>query len=77
MLRVFILILGILSCSVGLMFWILYLNLLTLGYSFLNLVHFIISRGECMLFFLGILLIVVSWKGADICELLLRYRTKF
>ena len=77
MLRVFILILGILSCSIGLMFWILYLNLLTLGYSFLNLVHFIISRGESILFFFGILLIFISWKGANVCELLLRSHTKF
>ena len=77
MLRIIFLILGILCSSVGLMFFILYLNLLTLGYSFSNLVHFIISRGECLLFFFGIFIIIISWKGAVICELLLRSRTKF
>lgn len=77
MLRIILLILGILCSSVGLMFFILYLNLLTLEYSFSNFVHFIISRGECLLFFFGIFIIIISWKGAVICELLLRSRTKF
>jgi len=69
--------LGMFFCSLGLMFWVLYLNLLTMGYTFWNLVHFIISRGECLLFFGGILLMILSWKGRKIRELLLRHCTKF
>lgn len=68
---------GIFCCSIGLMFCILYLNLLTLGYSFLQLVHFIIRRGECLLFLLGLFLLILVWKGHDIYELLLRSHTKF
>lgn len=77
MFSILLFVLGILFCSWGLMFFILYLNLLTLGYSFWNLVHFIISRGECMLFFVGILFLILSWKGNDWLELLLRHRSKF
>ncbi len=77
MLRVFLYFLGVLCVSVGMMFCILYLNLLTLGYSFGNLVHFIIRRGECLIFFLGLLLLLISWKGPDFCELLLRSHSKF
>jgi len=75
--RLLFYILGILFTSIGLSFCILYLNLLTLGYSFFNLVHFIIRRGECNLFILGILMMFLAWKGKKIHELLLRCFTKF
>lgn len=68
---------GIFCCSIGLMFCFLYLNLLSLGYSFLQLVHFIIRRGECLLFLFGFFLLILVWKGHDIYELLLRPHTKF
>ena len=77
MLRVLYFGLGIFFSSIGLMFCILYLNLLTLGYSFLNLVYFIIRRGECLLLLLGILFIIGSLEGRKIYELLLRRRSKF
>lgn len=63
--------------SLGLSFCILYLNLLTMGYSFLDFVHFIISRWECNLFIVGILFMLMSWKGKQIYELLLRRSIKF
>ncbi len=75
--RIFLFFLGMFFCSVGLAFGILYLNLMTMGYSFWNMVHFIISRFECQLFFFGILLMILSWKGRYFCELLLRCRVKF
>lgn len=77
MIRVLFFVLGILFASLGMMFCILYLNLLTMGYSFLNLVYFIIRRGECLLFFFGIFLLILSWKGHDLYELLLRCTSKF
>ena len=49
-------------CSVGLFFIILYLNLFTIGYTFLEYVYFIIRRVECNCFLLGILLLLVSIK---------------
>ncbi len=75
MIGVIFFILGILFCSLGLMFCILYLNLFTLGYTFSNLVHFIIRRGECWLFFIGIIFLILSLKGKRIYELLLRYHS--
>ena len=77
MLRIMIFILGILACSIGLSFTILYLNLLTMGYSFFQYVHFIISTVECNCLLLGILLIYLSFKRWEINELLLRCFNKF
>jgi len=73
--RLLFYILGILFTSIGLSFCILYLNLLTLGYSFFNLVHFIIRRGECILFLIGLFFLLFAWKGQDFSELLLRRRS--
>ena len=42
------------------MFIIMYLNLINMGYSFFDFFYFIIKRIECLMFFLGIILIVVS-----------------
>lgn len=77
MIRVLFFLFGIFFTSFGLMFCILYLNLLTMGYSFLNLVHFIIRRGECLLFFVGLFFLFLAWKGHDFYELLLRRHIKF
>jgi len=60
LLRFFIFFLGIVLCSLGATFTIIYLNLLNMGYSFLSFVNFIIRRIECLLFFLGVLLIFLS-----------------
>lgn len=48
-----------------------------MGYSFSAFVHFIISRVECNLFFVGIVMMLFSWKGKKIYELLLRRFIKF
>lgn len=39
---------------------IIYLNLLTMGYNFLEYVHFIIRRVECLNLFTGLVLIILS-----------------
>lgn len=77
MFRIFNFFLGMILCSLGLSFSILYLNLMTMGYSFSSFVHFIISRVECNLFFVGIVMMLFSWKGKKIYELLLRRFIKF
>ena len=69
--------LGIILSSVGLMFIILYLNLLTMGYSFLEYVHFISTRIECLLLIFGLLLLFFSLKGWIKNVLLLRRTSKF
>ena len=77
MIRIFIFGLGIFLCSLGLMFDVLYINLITMGYSFLDYVKFIISRSECYLLLLGIILIIFSLEGKKIREKLLRCCRKF
>lgn len=76
MVRLFLFVLGIVLTSIGTFFCILYLNLLTFGYSFGKYLHFIIRRSECLLFFLGIFLILLSLGRRIKDELLLRYRRK-
>ncbi len=58
--RIMVFILGIILCSLGLSFIIIYLNLLNMGYNFREYVHFIISKWECLVIFLGMLLIFLS-----------------
>lgn len=70
-------ILGILVSSTGLFFIFLYTNLMTMGYSFIEFVHFISKRFECMLFVLGIVLIVLSIERWRDNVLLLRRFIKF
>lgn len=73
----FIYILGIIFTSIGFFYIILYLNLFTMGYSFLNYVNFIIRRFECLLFIIGVLIIIYCLEREKIHEFLLRCVTKF
>lgn len=68
---------GIFFSSVGLMFILLYTNLLTLGYNFWNFVQFISTRLECLLFVFGIILIYISLERRRSNVLLLRRFTEF
>lgn len=54
------LLIGIILSSIGLFFFILYLNLLVMGYSFFLFGNFIIRRVECYFLIIGIILIYVS-----------------
>ena len=62
-LRILTYIIGIILISIGLTFMLLYTNLFTMGYTFLEYFLFIIKRVECLIIFLGILLIIHSLKG--------------
>lgn len=76
MISILLILLGICLMSVGMFFLILYLNLFTLGYSFLDFVKFIIIRFESLCFFIGLgLIIIVLWRE-NIRELLLRHFNK-
>ncbi len=70
-------ILGIFLCSMSLAYIILYLNLLSMGYSFLEYGKFIIRRIECNSFLLGIFCIYLSVKRWEKNELFLRFVNKF
>lgn len=45
---------------IGLSYIIIYLNLLSIGYNFLEYVNFIIRRIECLNLLFGILLMIIS-----------------
>ena len=63
---------GVLLCCTGLLFIMLYLNLLTMGYSFLQYVNFIIRRFECACLVIGVILIFLSFERWKTNELFLR-----
>ena len=60
MFNLLLFIIGFIFMVFGLFFIILYLNLLVIGYSFLEFVYFIIRSIYCDLFFVGIILIIIS-----------------
>ena len=75
--KIVLFLLGIGFCSSGLLFLILYLNLLAMGYSFLEYVQFISSRFECYFIFIGSFCIAISLEGSKIHEKILRHCRKF
>ena len=56
--------LGILLTVVGAFFIIINLNLLTIGYSFLKFLVFIISHFESLCFFIGLFLLIATYEIA-------------
>ena len=56
----FIFLFGFGLSVISLSFIIIYLNLLTIGYNFLDYVHFIIRRIECINLVTGIILIILT-----------------
>ena len=76
MFRILLYILGIILTSIGLFFIIIYLNLLTIGYSFPEFVKFISRRVEVWLFLVGIICIALSLERWIKNELLLRHNSK-
>ena len=58
--RIIIFLLGILFTVIGFISLILYLNLLSFGYSFLEYVNFIIRKFECISLFIGLIIIWIS-----------------
>lgn len=68
---------GTFLSSIGLMFILLYTNLLTMGYSFWNFVKFISKRFECLLFLFGIIILLLSLERSIKNVLLLRRSSKF
>jgi len=55
-----ILLLEIIMTSIGLTFIIIYLNLLVMGYTFVEFLKYIFSRFECISFFVGYILIIIT-----------------
>ncbi len=60
MIRVFFFLLGVGLMVIGCSFIILYLNLTTMGYNFLEYVNFIIRRVECYFSIIGFIIMILS-----------------
>ena len=58
--RVFFFLLGFGLMVIGCSFIILYLNLTTMGYNFLEYVNFIIRRVECYFSIIGFIIMILS-----------------
>ena len=59
-LRFFLFLLGFGLTTIGFVYIICYLNLLTIGYNFIDFVNFIIRRIECLNALFGIIIIYLS-----------------
>lgn len=60
LIRVFLFLLGFGLTTIGCVYIISYLNLLSIGYNFLEYVNFIIRRIECINAVIGIALMTIS-----------------
>ena len=60
MFKIFLFLLGFGLTIIGIIYIILYLNLLTIGYNFNEYVNFIIRRIECWYSVLGIVIMLIS-----------------
>ncbi len=60
MLRIITFLVGFGLAIIGFIYIIAYLNYLTVGYSFIDYLWFIINKPECLLAILGIILIMIS-----------------
>lgn len=58
--RIFLFLIGFGLTTIGCVYIICYINLLTLGYNFLEYVNFIIRRIECLNAFFGIIIMTIS-----------------
>lgn len=58
--RIIFFITGIIFISLSISFIIIYINLLNMGYTFLEYVNFIIRRMEVIVFVPGVFLVIVS-----------------
>lgn len=67
MYRLFFFLLGFGLMVIGFTYIITYLNLLSMGYTFLDYINFIIRRVECLFSIIGFLLISITifMKGRD------------
>lgn len=57
-----IFIIGFILSSLSLTFLLLYINVLNIGYSFLDFINFILRKWELYLFFIGIILMAISLR---------------
>ena len=59
-LKLFLFLIGFGLTTIGSVYIICYLNLLSIGYNFFEYVNFIIRRVECLNAFIGIIIMIIS-----------------
>ncbi len=57
--RLLLYLVSILLMTYGLAFMIIYINLFAFGYSFINYLEFIFTSFDCLLFFVGLLIMLI------------------
>ena len=62
MITILMYITGLLLSIIGLFFIFININLLLIGYSFWQYIQFILTNIECLLFFIGILLLITIYE---------------
>lgn len=67
--RLFLFLVGFGLTIIGSVYIISYLNLLTIGYNFLEYVNFIIRRFECIISLFGLIIMGIIIKGGKTYEL--------
>ena len=75
--KILYLILGIITISISFFLIIIYLNLFTIGYTFIEFVYFIIRSGIMWLLILGVFFLYKGIGRIIKNELLLRHQNKF
>ena len=60
--KVIMFIIGVILCSYSVFFIIVYLNLLKMGYTFIDYLKLIVCSFECNIIILGIILICLSLR---------------
>lgn len=60
MTRILFFIIGLFLMTIGNVFILLYLNLLTLGYNFIFYVNFITRRFECYYLLIGLIIVLLT-----------------
>lgn len=63
---IFFYLIGLLLTVTGLFFMLINLNLLTIGYTFSEYAKFIISKAECIVFFIGIIILIIVYERGKI-----------
>lgn len=58
--RVFLFLFGFILMSIGFMYMIIYLNLLSFGYSFSEYLIYIFTQVECLLVIVGFIIVLFS-----------------
>ena len=75
--KIFLFLIGFGLTTIGLMYIICYLNLLNLGYNFIEYVNFIIRRIECINAIIGIIIMIIALSLGGKNELYIWYLFKF